>query len=186
MATKTQATARKKVPGRNSNPSRADPSKQLAKDRPVNVFRPFGDIEQVFERAFENFLPHRWMHPVHLDLPFWGEFTMPFEGKQPRVDVIDQDSNIVVKAELPGMEKDNIDISMTANTVTIKATDTHKKEETKGDYYRCEISTGAFSRTVALPSVVDGSKAAANFKNGILELTIPKAEQSKRRRITIQ
>ena len=75
---------------------------------------------------------------------------------------------------------------MTANTVTINVTDTHKKEETKGDYYRCEISRGAFSRTVALPCDVDGSKANANFKNGMLELTIPKVEQSKRRRITIQ
>ena len=186
MATKTQTTARKKVPGRISEPATAIPSKQLAQQSPMNIFGPFGDIEQVFERAFEQFFPHKWISPLRWELPYWGDIAMPFEGKQPRVDVIDHDNNIVVKAELPGVEKNNIDISMTANTVTINVTDTHQKEETKGDYYRCEISRGAFSRTVALPCHVDGSKAAADFKNGILELTIPKAEQAKRRRITIQ
>ena len=186
MATKTQTAARKKSPARNPDPSGAAASTQLAQDKPVNVFAPFGDIEQVFERAFEHFLPHKWISPLRWELPYWGELPMPFEGKQPRVDVIDHDSNVVVKAELPGVEKNDIDISMTANTVTINVTDTHKKEETKGDYYRCEISRGAFSRTVALPCDVDGSKANANFKNGMLELTIPKVEQSKRRRITIQ
>ena len=187
MATRTQTTTRKKVSGKNSDSSRGTASKELVKERPVSLMSPFGEIEQAFERAFENFFPKNWMSPMRWELPYWGDVAMPFEGKQPRVDVIDHDNNIVVKAELPGMEKENIDISMTANTVTIKkAVDTHKKEETKGEYYRCEISRGAFSRTVLLPCDVDGSKAAANFKNGILELTIPKVEKAKRRRITIQ
>lgn len=186
MATKTQTTANKKVSGRNSDPSRVTASKELAKERSMNLLSPFGDIEHAFERAFENFFPRNWMSPLRWDLPYWGDVAMPFEGKQPRVDVIDHDNNVVVKAELPGMEKENIDISMTANTVTIKTVETHQKEESKGEYYRCEISRGAFTRTVLLPCDVDGSKAAANFKNGILELTIPKVEKEKRRRITIQ
>ena len=169
-----------------SDPSVAEASTKPVQGKPVNVFSPFGDIEQVFERAFENFMPHKWLSPLRWEFPHWGELAMPFEGKQPRVDVIDNDSNVVVKAELPGVEKNNIDISMSANTVTIDVTDTHKKEDTTGEYYRCEISRGAYSRTVALPCEVDGSKATANFKNGMLELTIPKVEQSKRRRITIQ
>lgn len=172
--------------GRNSVPSSAVSTTQPAQDKPVSVFNTFADIEQAFERAFENFMPHKWMSPMRWDLPYWGELPMPFEGRQPRVDVIDHDSNVVVKAELPGVEKNNIDISMTANTVTINVMDTHQKEETKGAYYRCEISRGDFSRTVALPCNVEGARATANFKNGVLELTIPKAEQSKRRRITVQ
>jgi len=186
MAAKTQTTTKKKVPSRNAGPSGVVTSTQPVKGKPVGVFSPFGDIEQAFERAFEHFMPHKWLSPLRWELPYWSELPMPFEGKQPRVDVIDHDSNVVVNAELPGVDKNNINISMSANTVTINVTDTHKKEDTRGDYYRCEISRGAYSRTVALPCEVDGSKAAANFKNGMLELTIPKAEQSKRRRITIQ
>lgn len=186
MASKTQTTARKKVPNRKAGSSGAMPSMQKGNHNPVNVFNRFADMEQVFERAFENFMPHRWMTPLRWDLPYWSELPMPFEGRQPRVDVIDNDSSVVVKAELPGVEKNNIDISMTANTVTVSVTDTHQKEETKGEYYRCEISKGAFSRTVALPCDVDGAKATANFKNGMLELSIPKVEQSKRRKITVQ
>lgn len=186
MATKTQTSARKKVTPRKSGPSGAETSTQPAQGKPVNVFNPFGDIEQALERAFGHFMPHKWISPLRWELPYWGELTMPFEGKQPRVDVIDNDSNVVVKAELPGVEKNNIDISMSVNTVTIDVTDTHTKEDTSGEYYRCEISRGAYSRTVTLPCEVDGSKATANFKNGMLELTIPKVEQSKRRRITIQ
>ena len=186
MATKTQTTARKKVSGRNSDPSRSTVPKEPAQERSMNQLSPFGGIEQAFERAFENIFPKNWMSPLRWELPYWGDVAMPFEGKQPRVDVIDHDNNVIVKAELPGMEKENIDISMTANTVTIKAVDTHKKEEEKGEYYRCEISRGAFARTVLLPCDVDGSKAAANFNNGILELSIPKVEKAKRRRITIQ
>jgi len=186
MATKTQTTASKKVVGKNPDPSRAKASSELMKESPTRMLSPFGDIEQVFERAFESFFPRNWMNPMRWDLPNWGELAMPFDMKFPRVDVIDHDNNIVVKAELPGMEKDNIDISMTASTVTINGSDSHKKEEAAGDYYRCEISRGAFSRTVSLPCDVDGSKATANFKNGILELRIPKVEKAKRRRITIQ
>ena len=186
MATKTQTTARKKVTAGNSSPSETARQTQLAKEKPLNVFNPFMDIEQVFERAFENFLPRGWMTPLRWEIPTWADLPMPFEGRQPRVDVIDHDSNVVVKAELPGVEKDNIDISMTADTVTINVTDAHQKEEARGEYYRCEISKGAYSRTVALPCSVDGTKAKANFKNGVLELTLPKVEQSKRRKITIQ
>jgi len=102
------------------------------------------------------------------------------------VDVIDRDDEVVVKAELPGVEKKDLDVSVTETSVTIKGTTSHEEKEEKGDYYRCEISRGAYARTVALPSYVDADKAKASFKDGVLELTLPKVEKSKRRSIEIK
>jgi HSP20 family protein len=106
--------------------------------------------------------------------------------RTPRVDVIDRDNDIVVKAEIPGVKKEDLDVSMTDTTVTIKGSTSHEEKHEKGNYYRCEISRGAFSRTVALPSNVDTDKAKAVFNDGILELTIPKVEKAKRKSITVE
>jgi len=105
--------------------------------------------------------------------------------KVPKVDVIDREGEVVVKAEIPGVEKKDIDISVGEDAVTIKGEIRHEEKEEKGDYYRCEISRGAFSRTVALPAAVDGAKAKANFKDGVLELTLPKVEKAKRHTIKL-
>jgi HSP20 family protein len=104
----------------------------------------------------------------------------------PKVDVIERDDEVIVKAELPGVDKKDLDVSVTENSVTIKGTTSHEEKEEKGDYYRCEISRDAYARTVALPSYVDADKAKANFKDGVLELKLPKVEKSKRRSIEIK
>jgi HSP20 family protein len=93
---------------------------------------------------------------------------------------------VVIKAELPGVEKKDLDVSVTETSVTIKGTTSHEEKEEKGDFYRCEISRGAYARTVGLPSYVDADKAKASFKDGVLELTLPKVEKSKRRSIEIK
>jgi HSP20 family protein len=100
--------------------------------------------------------------------------------------VIDRDEEIMLRAELPGVEKKDLDVSITDNTVTIKAISSTEEKEEKGDYYRCEISRGSFARTIALPSNVESDKAVASFKEGILELTLPKVEKSQRRRINVE
>lgn len=142
---------------------------------------PFDEMD----RLMESFFPRRWMHPFRWDMPSISELGAPFEGKMPRVDVIDRDTEIVVKAELPGVEKDDLDVSVTGNTVTIKGSTSHEEKQEKGDYYRCEIRRGSFSRTVPLPASVDSDKAKASFNDGILELTLPKVEKSKRKSVTI-
>jgi HSP20 family protein len=140
---------------------------------------PFEEMDQMFE----NFFPRRWMQPFHWEMPHWPELT---ELKMPKVDVIDRETEIVVKAELTGVKKDDIDVSMTDNSVTIKGSTSHEEKEEKGNYYRSEISRGSFSRTVVLPSDVDADKARASFNDGILELTIPKVEKSHRKNITVE
>ena len=109
-----------------------------------------------------------------------------FEGKTPKVDVVERDKEIIINAELPGVDKKDLDISVTNNSVTIKGTTSHEDKEEKGDYYRCEISQGSYSRTLSLPAEVDEEKAKAKFKNGILKLTLPKLKKSKRHNVKVE
>ncbi|MDH5371185.1 MAG: Hsp20/alpha crystallin family protein, partial [Gammaproteobacteria bacterium] len=99
--------------------------------------------------------------------------------------VIERDGEIVVKAMMPGVEKKDIEISMTKNTVTISGKTSHEEKEEKGNYYRHEISKGSYMRTLSLPENVNEDKAKAKFKDGMLELTIPKMEVSHRRNIKV-
>lgn len=154
---------------------------EVQKAQSTRVLSPFDEMERLMESRF----PRNWLRPFHWEWPSWAEGTAPFEGKTPSVDVIDRNNEIVVKAELPGVDKKDLDISVTSNTVTVKGTTSHEEKEEKGDYYRCEMSRGEYSRTVALPADVDESKAKAKFKDGILELTIPKKEKAKRRKIKV-
>lgn len=149
---------------------------------PGHLVSPFEEME----RLFDNFSSRGWMRPFSRDWPAWGDVAGPFEGKTPRVDVIDREAEIVVRAELPGVEKKDLDISLTDNSVTIKASTAREEKEEKGNYYRCEISHGAFARSVALPGDVDTEGAKAAFKDGVLELTLPKVERSRRRKIKVE
>lgn len=155
---------------------------ELQKAEPKRTLSPFEEMD----RLFEDYFSRGWMRPFRWEWPSLGEMAKPFEGKMPKVDVIERDDEVIVKAELPGVDKKDLDVSVTENSVTIKGSTSHEEKEEKGDYYRCEISRGAYARTVALPSYVDADKAKANFKDGVLELKLPKVEKSKRRSIEIK
>jgi HSP20 family protein len=104
----------------------------------------------------------------------------------PRVDILDHDNDIEVQAALPGVKKEDLEVSVTNQTITIRScTKEEKKTEEKGKYFRREISRGEFQRTLSLPDNVDGDKAKASFKDGILKVTVPKTEKSKRKSIEI-
>ena len=148
------------------------------KDTPPRVLSPFEEMD----RMFDSFFPRRWMQPFRWEMPHFPELS---ELKMPKVDIIDRDKEIVVKAELPGVSKEDIDLSITDNAVTIKASTSHEEKEEKGNYFRSEISRGSFSRTVALPGDVDADQARATFNDGILQLTLPKTEKSHRKSITV-
>jgi HSP20 family protein len=160
--------------------SGSEKGKEIELSRSAHALSPFTEMD----RWFEGFFP-RWMRPFHMGWPSWGEFAVPFEGRMPKVDVIDRDDEVVVRAEVPGVEKDDLELSVSDNTVTIKGETKREEKEEKGDYYRSEISRGTFTRTVMLPGVVDADKARAEFKDGVLELTMPKVEKAKRRTVKI-
>jgi HSP20 family protein len=146
----------------------------------ASVLRPLEEME----RVFEGIVPRRW--PFEWERPLWRDLAARFEGKLPRIDVIDREDEVVVRAELSGVEKNDLDVSISDSTVTIKGVTKREEKEEKGDYYRCEITQGEFARTVTLPAAVNGARAKAKFKNGLLELTLPKAEKSKRHSVEIE
>ncbi len=153
---------------------------EVQKAEPARALSPFEEMDRMLDHYFRR----GWMRPWRFDWPNFPELSLP-ELKVPKVDVVDRETEVVLKAEVPGVEKDDLDISVSDNTVTIKGSTRRETKEEKGDYYRREISSGSFSRTVALPAEVDGTKAKASFKDGVLELTIPKAEKSRRHSVKV-
>ncbi len=111
----------------------------------------------------------------------------PFEAEDfPLLDLYEDEHEITVKAELPGMEADNIDVNITKGQLTIKGEKKFEDEEKKGNYHRIERSYGSFQRSISLPLNVDGSNVKAKFKDGILSLTIPKTEISESTKVEIE
>ncbi len=133
-----------------------------------------------FDDFFDDFLSRRWPRLLDLNVPALSAISIP------KVDILDHDNEIEVRAALPGVKKENLDISINNQAITIRTTSKEeKKQEEKGKYFRREISCGEFQRTLSLPDNVDGDKAKASFKDGILKVTIPKTEKSKHKNIEI-
>ncbi len=137
------------------------------------------------ERWFEEFLGEPLPTRIWRRWPKWGKLR-ELEEISPAVDMYDKKDEIVVKAEVPGIEKENINISVTDSTLTIKG-ETKKEEEVKEeDYYYSERSYGSFRRMLTLPVKVQGDKIKASFKNGVLEIHLPKAEEAKPKEIKVE
>ena len=128
------------------------------------------EMDRLFERFWERDSPE-W--------PALGEWS-------PKLDLADTKDAIVVKAEVPGMDPKEIQLSLHDQVLTLKGEKKQEKEEKEEHYYRAERSYGAFVRTVRLPATVDGSKVTATFKNGLLTVTLPKAPTAKGTTIPIK
>lgn len=157
------------------------PAAVSASSNAARSLTPFDEMD----RMMENFFQRGWMRPFLRDTPRWGDLLASSDIKMPGVDVIDREHEVVVKAEVSGVNKEDLDVTVSDDTVTIKGCTSHEEKEEKGDYYRSEISKGSFTRSVLLPCKVDGDKAKASFENGILQLTLPKVEQSRRHSIKV-
>jgi len=157
------------------------PGRGLQRAAPAPMFHPF----DAMERWFEGMFPARLRRRFGGGWPSWDELPAVFEDRMPSVDVVDRDNEILVRAEIPGVDKKDLDVSMTEDSVCIKGSVQHEKEEEKGEYYRRETASGSFARTVYLPGEVDTNKVKAKFKDGILEMTLPKLKQSKRQKISL-
>lgn len=103
----------------------------------------------------------------------------------PAVDVFDSKDNIMVRADIPGMNKDEIDVSVHGDTLVMKGEKKQEKETRDKDFVRIERFHGSFNRAIRLPSDVDATKVNATYKNGVLELVLPKKEESKPKQIKI-
>lgn len=139
-----------------------------------------------FERFIQSMLGQDWRKPVNWGLPAWSDFMRSPEARLPSVDVVDKDDHVVVRVEVPGVDKDNLNVSISDNALTVKGETKHEEKTEKGDYFRHEISLGSFTRSVTLPANVDASKVHATLADGVLEVTVEKAEKSKRRSVKVQ
>ncbi len=104
----------------------------------------------------------------------------------PPVDVYSDDAKLVVQAELPGIKQEELDVNFHDGVLTIKGERKHESETKEEGYHRVERTYGTFHRAVRLPAEVDGEKAKAELKDGVLTITLPKAEQAKARKIKIE
>ena len=104
----------------------------------------------------------------------------------PLVDIVENGDDLVISAELPGLEQEDVDISIENNTLVLRGERKRKTEFVEKDAYRLERTFGAFTRSFTLPKTVDSDRISASYKNGVLELTLPKLEQAKQRKITIK
>jgi HSP20 family protein len=124
-----------------------------------------------------------------IDRLFDDAFVMPQDGglsvTTPKVDVIENDDNVLVKAEMPGMNPENVDIRVEGNLLTLHGEVQEESEKQEGQYHVRERRQASFHRTIPLPSDVDADKANAEFDNGVLKLTLPKQETAKPKRINI-
>jgi HSP20 family protein len=104
----------------------------------------------------------------------------------PLVDISEDDNEYQIKAELPGIEKDQVKVSVEDGTLVISGERSSEKEENNKKYHRIERSYGSFLRSFVLPNDADGTKVKAEFKNGILKVHLPKAESAKPKTIDIK
>lgn len=148
--------------------------------------------EEEERRPFESFL--REMDSLHKEMDrlfedFWkGSGHRRFMGQPwhetaltPRVDESEDEKAIHVKIELPGMDKDDVDITLASGVLTIRGEKKREEEEKGKDWYRSERSFGAFSRSLPIPADVEESRIEARFEKGILHIELPKTEEARRK-----
>lgn len=140
-------------------------------------------------RLWEHVYPMEWLEDVERwagDLWDTWKPTRYTYSWTPKLDMYEEKDWLVMKWELPGLQKEDIDISLEGDYLTVKAE--RKQEEVTKDktYYACETYYGTYTRTVMLPYPVDADKITATYEGGILELRLPKAEEAKPKHIEVK
>ncbi len=142
----------------------------------ITPWRPFKELERIrkeMDELWESFFERR---------PFRGELSEWL----PSVDFSETKTSYVVKAELPGIDPKNVDISLSENVLTIKGEKKQEKEEEGENYHFVERSYGSFVRSIRLPGEVQSDKISATYKNGVLKVVLPKTEEAKKKEIKIK
>lgn len=146
--------------------------KDLVKRERSRSFSPFYDIEQWFEDA--------WKKPLSLFGPSLlpGLRTAERYELSPSVDIFEEGKEVVMKADIPGIAKEDLKIDLTDNILTLSGEKKKEEKIDREDYYRYERSFGSFCRRFELPGDLDTKKIKAHFKDGVLEVRIPKTKEA--------
>lgn len=154
----------------------AKESREIARTEP-SAMPSIWNMEKWFEDFFRRPFPS-----LAVPRPRMAEL----EEFAPTVDVFEEGNEVVVKAELPGMKKEDIDITLTEDSITLSGEKKKETEEKKRDYYRWECSYGSFRRTFSLPANVQKDKVKADFKDGVLEIRMPKTEEAVKSEVKVK
>ncbi len=132
---------------------------------------------------FEDFPPRRWMETFE---PFGWRWPMGLDfEKSFRLDLIDREKELVVRGELPGVEKDDIEVTVSGDRLTIEAKRTFEEDEKEESFYRHELGFGKLVRTIILPVEVDTENVHAELDDGLLKITLPKIRVAERRMVKV-
>jgi HSP20 family protein len=147
-------------------------------EKKVPVKRENGDfysLSQEMDRFFDDFFNRGF------SLSPWSAFDEDFGSFSPQLDMTENDQEIKVEVELPGMDEKDVELSLARNTLTIKG-EKRTEQEDKGDnYYRMERSYGSFHRSILLPAEIEADKVEAVFNKGVLTVTLPKTKEAQKR-----
>lgn len=130
-----------------------------------NIIRwtPFGEVDRIFDEDF-----------------FGGNDFVP------AADIFQEENDVVVKMSLPGVNAENVHISVENDVLTVSGESINEKEVKRENYYRKEIRQGSFSRSIVLPMKVKGEETSASYEKGMLTITLPKAEEAKPKKIAVK
>jgi HSP20 family protein len=138
-----------------------------------NPFREMMNLRSEIDRLFDQSMNLDW--PT--ERPIFGELA---------IDLSETDDNYLVQASIPGIDPNNLEISVTNNVLTVKGEFQEEKDEEGKQWHIRERRSGSFSRSVRFPILVEANKVVAEYENGVLNLTVPKAEEVKPKRIAIK
>jgi HSP20 family protein len=141
---------------------------------PWKPFRELGRLRDEMDRLWEDFFGER-------------RVIAPSERRwHPSLDVAETKDNLMVTAEIAGMDAKDIDIFVLGDVLTIKGEKKEEKEEKEGNYHLVERRYGAFTRSITLPAAVDTEKIEATYKKGVLRITLPKREEAKAKEVKVK
>lgn len=156
------------------------------------LWDPFGELsgmERDIDRMFDQFWTGKVKGGRQLPSPEKAKVTLERrEGLTgvPVADLIDKEDALVIRAEIPGVTKNDIKVKVTEDRVDISAEVERKKEEKEENYYCCERTYAAWQRSFSLPERVKSEETKAKYRDGILEITLPKTEEEKKRELKIE
>ena len=139
---------------------------------------PLTELRREMERLFESFR--------HDPLGWLPETFASGDRLRPPADLIERDEDVLVRLEIPGVEPDDIDLTITGNTLTVSGEKKETVEQTEGGMRHIETHYGAFSRSITLPEGVDTEQVEAEYRNGVLNVRLKKTQEAKSRRIEVK
>jgi HSP20 family protein len=157
-------------------------TKEIREINPRGPFSGLTRVEQEMERLFEDFWGRPWSA-----FGGWPQRRLrELEFRKPAIEISEEKDAVVIKAEIPGLKKEDLEVNLSDDILTIRGEKKQEAEKKEKGYYYSERSYGSFSRSIQLPTDVQAEKVDASFKDGVLEIRLPKTEEAKRKETKIK